>query len=153
MEHDFMGVAVANRPEGPYTIMGQPCILKDGKRPPGYIEDMFPFVMNDKVYLAVCDNGGGVSGLIGGIVIFESDGGLTFDYNKATLAVKMIPDYYKEFDPKKDKHFYGPIEDIKFEAPRFLMIDGKPAYFFGTSGHNVMGSGNYPLDYVLKIKQ
>ena len=152
MEHDFMGVAVADRPEGPYQIQDKPCILKDGKRPPGYIEDMFPFVMNDKVYLMVCDNYGGVGGLSGGIVMFESNDGLTFDYNKATLAVKLIPDYYKEFDPKKDKHFYGPDEP-KFEGPRFLMLDGKPAYFFGTSGHNVMGGGNYPLDYVMKIEK
>ena len=152
MEHDFMGVAVADRPEGPYKIMEKPCILKEGKRPPGYIEDMFPFVMNDRVYLMVCDNYGGVGGLNGGIEIFESDDGLTFDYNKAKLAVKLISDYYKGFDPGKDKHFYGPKEP-KFEAPRFLMIDGKPAYFFGTSGHNVMGGGNYPLDYVMKIMQ
>jgi hypothetical protein len=154
MEHDFMGVAVADRPEGPYQIMDKPCILKDGKRPPGYIEDMFPFVMNDKVYLAVCDNYGGVSGLIGGIVIFESNDGLTFDYNKVTLAVKQIAAYYKEFSFKKAKRFYGSPDDrnTNFEAPRFLMIDGKPAYFFGISGYNVQG-GDYPLGYVMKIEK
>ena len=82
--------------------------------------------------------------------MFESSDGLSFDYDKATLAIKMIPDYYQDYSPTKAKRFYGPANNPKFEAPRFLLIDGKPAYFFGTSGFNVNG-GAYPMTYVLKI--
>ncbi len=150
LKSDFLGVAVAERPEGPYKIMDKPCILNHGKRPPGYIEDMYPFVQNDKVYMMITDNFGKVSGIYGGSLMFESSDGLSFDYDKATLAVKMIPDYYQDYSPTKAKRFYGPADNPKFEAPRFLLINGKPAYFFGTSGFNVNG-GAYPMTYVLKI--
>ena len=149
-DHDFMGVAVADRAEGPYTIMDEPCITKNGKHPGTYFEDMFPFVWKDKIYLLVTDNFGRASGLYGGIVMFESNDGLHFPYDKARLAVDLIPAYYKEFDWKRTSNCNGPTFNPKFEAPRFLLIDGVPAYFFGGTGTNVNGGG-YPSSYILKI--
>jgi len=147
-----MGVAVADKAEGPYKIMDTPCILKNGAHPSTYIEDMFPFVWKDKMYLLVADNFGKVSGLFGGILLFESEDGLSFPWEKARLAVGLIPDYDKEFQWKGSSNCNGPRQNPKFEAPRFLIIDGVPRYFFGGTGFNVNGGG-YPSSYILRIPE
>jgi hypothetical protein len=151
VNRDFMGVALADRPEGPYRIEDRPCILRNGAQVGGYIEDMYPFVWKGRLYLLVTDNLGFVSGVQGGILLFESDDGLVFPFDKVRLAADVIPAYFKGWDPKRAT-FQGSY-NAKFEAPRLLWIDGRPAYFVGSSGTNVGGGDARCSHYWLKIVQ
>jgi len=148
-QHDYLGVAVADKPEGPFKIADKPCILKDGKHCGTYLEDLLPLVWKDKVYLLVDDNFGGRTGVHGAVSLFESEDGLTFPYDKARLAVDLIA-AYKAFDMRKTCG-WAAGNCSKFEAPRLLWIDGEPKYFFGVSRMQIDGRPA-ASSYILKIK-
>lgn len=145
---DYLGVAIADRPEGPWQIVNQPAILKNGGHVGCYIEDMHPFVWKDRMYLMISDNLGGVSGVAGSILLFESEDGQSFPFEKARLAVDLIPAYYREWNPQRIKCWWGPAG--RLEPCRLLWRDGKPAYLYGGTGTNVDG-GPTSCTYVMKI--
>jgi len=110
---DYVFVAVADHPEGPWKIEEKPAIQKNGGgHPDAYIEDQCVFVWNDRVYMFITDNGGGVSGVPGGILLFESQDGLTFPFEKVRLAVDRIPAYCPDFDAKRAKVVWGGLKNI-----------------------------------------
>lgn len=144
-ETDFLGVAVADRPEGPWVLQDRPAILKNGKHPGTYLEDHYEFVWKEKVYLLITEYGK-VSG-VGGLLLFESDDGLTFPFEKARLMVGTMPMHIPEFDPKRVKSVWA--WGI-FEAPHVLLINGVPSCFFGGGGTNLKGELR-PSVHCLKI--
>lgn len=137
------GLATADRLEGPYTFEPMP-LTYDGI----FIEDGSAFAWNGKICLLTTDNHGKVTGIRGGGALWVSDDGKTFDPKLVQLGYDLIPHYFKDYDATKVRKVYGP--DPKIERPKILMMDGKPAYLFGTSGWTVHG-GPRTADYVLKI--
>ena len=137
------GLAVADRLEGPYVMEPTP-LTYDGI----FIEDGSAFLWNGKVCLLTTDNHGKVTGLRGGGALWVSDDGRTFDPRQVQLGYDLIPAYFKGYDVTKVRKVYGP--DPKIERPKVLVIDGRPAYLFGTSGWTVHG-GPRTAAYVLKI--
>ncbi len=153
---DYLGVAVADRPEGPWQVMETPCILRDGRHVGNYIEDLHPFVCDDRMYLLVDDNLGAVTGVRGGVALFESDDGLVFPFAKARLAVDRIRAYYAGDTSRAVQHWppppCHPDDTFKFEAPSVLCINGRPAYFLGSSGTNLAGDPMTTV-YMLRIPE
>ena len=150
---DCIGVAVADRPEGPWQIKDQPAFEQPTPgRKGGHVtvEDVGAFVWNDRVYLLCTDFFGHVSGVVGGVVVFVSEDGLSFPFNKARLAVDLIPAYYKQYDAARIKIWWEPTLPNRFEAPRVMMIGSRPAYFLASSGTNVEG-GDTTSSYLLKM--
>ncbi|MCX6925497.1 MAG: hypothetical protein NT154_20155 [Verrucomicrobia bacterium] len=145
---DFVAVAVADRPEGPWKMADTPVILKGGRHIGTFIEDHSEFVWKDRVYMVIDDNEGGVSGVRGSVLLFESDDGLTFPFEKARLMVATIPVHCPAFDAQRATCVW--TAEFKFEAPRVLLIEGVPACFFGGGGTNVEGEER-PTNYCLKI--
>jgi hypothetical protein len=150
---DCIGVAVADCPEGPWRIMDQPAFQQPHPGEKGRhvtVEDVGVFVWNDRVHLLCTDFFGHVTGVVGGIALFTSDDGLSFPFEQARLAVDLIPAYYKAYDPNRIKLWWEPTLPNRFEAPRVMMIDGRPAYFLAGSGTNVEGGSN-TASYLMKI--
>jgi len=136
--------AIAESIEGPYKMSDETITDNDS-----YLEDATCFSSNGKHYLLTTDNHGHMSGLKGGAVLWESETGFKYSLSKAEIAYKLIPDYWKSFDKNKVNKVYG--AQAKFERPKVLMKDGKPAYLFAPSGWNVNGDKRV-VCYVLKIK-
>jgi hypothetical protein len=137
------GLATADKVEGPYAMEATP-LTYDGI----FIEDGSAFEWNGKICLLTTDNHGKVTGIRGGGALWVSDDGKKFDPKFVQLGYDLIPHYFKAYDATKVRKVYGP--DPKLERPKVLVIDGKPAYLFGTSGWTVHG-GARTADYVLRI--
>jgi len=134
-----MGVAAAEHLTGPYKITDQPITNNDKT-----IEDGYAFEYNGKYYLLTTDNHGIF--INGGGILWESDDGLNFE--NPCVGYGLIQNYFK-YDVEKTRRYYGP-NVVKFERPQILVINGKPAYMYAPSGHNIMG-GEATVSYVLKI--
>ncbi len=150
---DCIGVAVADRSEGPWKMMEQPAFQQPNPGKKGghvTVEDVGAFVWNDRVYLLLSDYFGHVTGVVGGLALFVSEDGLSFPLEQARLAADLIPAYYKAYDPRRVKIWLEPALPNRFETPRVMLRDGRPAYFLAGSGTNVDG-GPTTSSYLLKI--
>ncbi len=138
------GVAIADRLEGPYKLPDRP-LTSEGVT----IEDATAFEWNGKICLLTTDNHGLVTGVRGGGALWVSDDGIAFNPQRTQLGFDRIPAYFSDFDPQRVTKVYG--GDPKLERPKILVIDGKPAYLYATSGWNVTG-GTRTVSHVLKIE-
>ena len=143
--HSEFGVAISDHIEGPYTIYDKP--ITDNKTS---IEYASAFEMNGKYYLVTTDNHGKNTGIRGGGILWESTDGINFSLEKSSLAYELIPTYYKDYNLENVKKIYGNAP--KFERPKFLMIDGVPAYLYAPSGWNLEGKDR-TVCHILKIKK
>lgn len=130
-----MGVAVANKLEGPYVFNPKP--LTSNKTT---IEDGYAFNENKKVFLLTTHNREGAG------YLWASDDGIRFadptvgfDKMNRYLDAKKIP---------KATVFRGK----KFERPQVLVQDGHPTHLFVASGANVSG-GKGTQSCVFRIKR
>lgn len=138
-----MGLAVAEKLEGPYVQMPFPVTSNDRN-----IEDGYAFRYNDKFALLTTDNHGMIEE--GGGILWTSEDGIHFDqYEKGFHRINT----YTSIDMDKVAVHYGPTGRAyaKFERPQILIIDGQPAYLYVPSGTNIYG-GECTLSYVLKFK-
>lgn len=124
-----MGVAVAERLEGPYVIQTSPITANDRT-----IEDGTAFLWGDKICLITTDNHGIIER--GGGLLWVSDDGLRFR-EKPLHAFHPLRSYLKDGVPKGARMHYG--GETKFERPQMLTIDGKPSCMFLPSGTSLDG--------------
>lgn len=142
-----MGLAVAEKPEGPYVQLPFPVTANNRT-----IEDGYAFMYKGKFALLTTDNHGMIE--TGGGILWTSDDGIHFqEYEK---GMHRIADYHggKDYtDASVPKIHYGPVTQpfAKPERPQILLIDGQPAYLYVGSGHNIYG-GDCTVSYVLKFK-
>jgi hypothetical protein len=135
--------AVADKLDGPYALGPSPCTDNIA-----YIEDATAFKWNGKFCLLTDDNTGAHTGVNGGGILWQSDTPTDFKLKDAQIGFLNTDDYCKNIDKSKARALYGKV--FKFERPGILMIDGKPAYFYGPSGVNIEGS-DHTCSYVMKI--
>jgi hypothetical protein len=138
------GYAVADALEGPYKLSDAPCT--DNLN---YIEDATVFVWDKKICLVTNDNFGSHTGMPGRGILWKSDTPTNFCLSDAEVAFLLTRDYCKNVDTTKARALYG--KAFKFERPGFLMIDGRPAYFYAPSGTNLDGD-DHTVSYVMKIE-
>ncbi len=100
-------------------------------------EDATAFEWNGNICLLTTDNHGDVTGVRGGGALWVSEDGVSFNPRWRQLGFDTIPAYFPGYDPLRATRVYG--GDPKFERPRILTIDGKPAYLYAPSGWNVLG--------------
>lgn len=136
--------ALAENIEGPYHMADVPMTDNDS-----YLEDATSFSYNGKHYLVTNDNHGEMSGVKGAAVLWESETGFHFSLDEASVAFRRLPAYYKAYSEEKVNKVYG--SQAKFERPKVLIIDGKPAYLFAPSGWNPYGETRVSCN-VLRIK-
>jgi hypothetical protein len=136
------GYAVADSLEGPYRLSDSPCTDNID-----YIEDATAFVWNKKICLLTNDNMGKHTGVPGQGILWFSDNPTDFKLANAEIGFLSTKDYYKA-DMGKARILYG--KDFKFERPGILLLEGKPAYFYGPSGVNLDGD-DHTCSYVMKI--
>ncbi|WP_404308353.1 glycoside hydrolase family protein [Neorhodopirellula lusitana] len=117
-----MGVAIADRVEGPYVFNAEP--LTSNKTT---IEDGYAFVENEKVYLLTTSNRDGTG------FLWASDDGIHF--SEPILGYDKMDRYLSPQLISKAVVFRGK----KFERPQVLMQDGHPTYLYVASGANVNG--------------
>jgi len=137
------GLAISNNLEGPYIISNEP--ITDNH---ATLEDATAFYYKDTFYLLTTDNHGKNTGIVGGGTLWRSKDGLNYKLKDATIAFDRLPTYYSDYNRKKAVKIYG--LDPKFERPKILMINNKPAYLYAPSGWNVFG-GKRTVGHVLKI--
>jgi arylsulfatase A-like enzyme/lysophospholipase L1-like esterase len=137
------GLAVADQLTGPYRMLDEP-ITGDGV----FIEDASAFLWEQKVCLLTTDNHGRVTGLRGGGALWVSDDGIHFKPEWTQLGFALIPRYYAAYNPLAVKKIYG--SDPKFERPKVLCLNGRPAWLYAPSGWNITG-GQRTVDHVLKV--
>jgi hypothetical protein len=139
------GVAIAQRPEGPYIMADEPITGKGI-----YIEDATAFVCENKVCLLTTDNHGLVTGVVGGGALWHSFDGKKFNPDAVQLGYFRVPYYFQNFSKTKSVKIYG--SDPKLERPKILMQNGVPAYLYAPSGWSFYGTDRTE-NYVLKINQ
>ena len=137
------GLAIAEQLEAPYRLLDEP-LTSNGV----FIEDGSAFLWDGKVCLLTTDNHGAVTGVRGGGALWVSDDGMHFNPEWTQLGFELIPRYFAGYDPARVKKVYG--GDPKFERPKVLCLDGKPAWLYAPSGWNVTG-GQRTVNHVLKI--
>jgi len=135
--------AVADKLEGPYTLGEAPCTDNID-----YIEDATVFIWKNKICLLTNDNYGTHTGVGGRGILWQSDIPTDFKKTNAFIGFLKTSDYCKNVDLSKANKLYG--NEFKFERPGILMINGKPAYFYGPSGVNLDGD-DHTCSYVMKI--
>jgi len=135
--------AVADNPEGPYRLGDHWCTENKAK-----IEDATAFIWDNKICLLTDDNYGTHTGIPGAGLLWCSDSPTNFTLADAEIGFLSSTNYATHVDLSKVRKIYG--RDFKFERPGILLLDGKPAYFYGASGFNLSG-GETPESYVLKI--
>jgi hypothetical protein len=138
-----MGLAIADKLEGPYII--QPEAITTNDR---VIEDGYAFMYEGKFALLTTDNHGMIEE--GGGILWTSEDGTHF--NEYEKGFHLINDY-TDIDMEQVAVHYGPKdrEYAKFERPQILLKEGKPDYMFVPSGTNIYG-GDCTVSYVLKFK-
>ncbi len=139
------GYATCDSLNGAFTIASTPLTNNES-----YMEDATSFKLNNKYYLLSNDNFGTVTGVEGGGMLWSSNDWRKFDVKDVKLAFNLIPDYYAAYDSTKVSKNYG--DRAKFERPKLLIINDRPAYLFAPSGWNIDG-GKHSVCYILKIKQ
>lgn len=137
------GLAIAEDLTGPYRMMDKP-LTTEGV----FIEDASAFTWNGKICLLTTDNHGAVTGVRGGGALWVSEDGIHFKPEWAQLGFDLIPRYFAGYDPTRVKKIYG--GDPKFERPKVLCLEGRPAWLYAPSGWNVTG-GNRTVAHVLRI--
>jgi hypothetical protein len=129
-----MGVAVADRLEGPYIFRSEPLTSNDTE-----IEDEYAFVENGKICLITTHNAAGAG------YLWISDDGLNFGVPVTgfdPMAQYLPPSVLREATVLRGK---------KFERPQILMQNGHPAYLYVASGVNLTGgAGSHSC--VLRIR-
>ena len=114
------GLAVADQLTGPYRMLDEP-LTASGVT----IEDGSAFPWDGKICLLTTDNHGKVTGVRGGGALWVSDDGIHFKPEWTQLGFDLIPRYFAGYDPARVKKVYG--GDPKFERPKVLCVDGRPA--------------------------
>ena len=138
-----MGLAIADKVEGPYVQLKTP--VTDNNK---VIEDEYAFMYKGKVALLTTDNHGTIEK--GGGILWTSDDGISFDHFEK--GFHRISDYTL-VDPAKKVVTQGPLDYNKGERPQVLLIDGKPKYLYMSSGTNIYGKHKGSISYVLKFKE
>jgi len=128
--HTRMGLAIADRVEGPYVIQPQPVTGNDR-----VIEDGYAFHWCGRVCLMTTDNHG----------MLERGGGLLWVSKDDKHFDKPLPGFHK-----LDTHYFpGGVPEIakphytlqvKCERPQLLVIGGEPAYLYAPCGVALDGS-------------
>ncbi|WP_164111582.1 MULTISPECIES: glycoside hydrolase family protein [Sphingobacterium] len=135
-----MGLAIAEQIEGPYVQLPFPVTNNDES-----VEDGYAFYQDGKFNLLTTDNHGLIER--GGGILWKSDDGIHFN-EKEQGYFPVVGYLGKEGLKNAVNHYLS--RDIKFERPQVLMINGKAAYLYVTSGFSLFGSGN-TQSYVMKI--
>ncbi|MGQ1787974.1 glycoside hydrolase family protein [Saccharicrinis sp. GN24d3] len=129
-----MGVAIADKLEGPYVFHKEYLTGNDTE-----IEDGYAFFEDGKVCFLTTNNHQGEG------YLWKSEDGLHFDI--PVLGFDRIEHYVGSESVKNATILRGK----KFERPQILMMDGKPRYLYVASGINITG-GNTSCSCVLRIK-
>lgn len=134
-----MGLAIAEKLEGPYVQLPFPVTQNDLT-----VEDGYAMMLNGKFCLLTTDNHGLIEK--GGGILWKSGDGIHFnEYEQGFYPAEKY--LGKEKLKNAVNHYAGNI--IKFERPQVLLIDGKPAYMYVPSGYHFFG-GNSPASYIMK---
>jgi hypothetical protein len=129
-----MGMAIADKLEGPYVISKQPVTANEQM-----IEDGYAFVENGKIHLLTTDSARGTG------LLWTSDDGITF--KPPILGFDRI-EYYI---PQKLVEAATSYRSKNFERPQLLMQSGHPTHLYMASGVNIhRGLGS--CSYVFKIR-
>ncbi len=140
-QNSKMGLAIAEKLEGPYVQMPFPVTDNDKT-----IEDGYAFMYEGDICLLTTDNHGTIK--TGGGILWRSKNGIQFErYEAGFNLINEYPDA-KITNPK---WYYGPKDRIKFERPQMLLKEGKPQYLYLASGCNIYG-GKSTVSYILKFK-
>lgn len=137
----MMGVAIADKVEGPYIFEKDP-ITKNKVT----IEDGYAFRWNDEVAFVTTDNHGIIEN--GGGLLWLSKDGITFQQNPLQAFPRFDKAYLKDADKSNFKTHYTP--QVKFERPQILIINGKPKYIYLPCGVATDGSDGTNV-HLLKI--
>ena len=137
-----MGLAVAEHIEGPYVQLPFPITSNNSR-----IEDGYAFIMDGRFCLLTTDNEGIIER--GGGLLWTSEDGIRF--GDPVAGFYTIPRYLDKANLQNAKRHYGG-QEIKFERPQLLMIEGKPGYLYAPSGHHIYG-GASTVCYVMKYNQ
>lgn len=135
--------AVSDKIEGPYKLADAPCT--DNR---DYIEDATVFTWNGKIYLLTNDNFGTHTGVAGRGILWQSNDPTRFKLSDASIGFLKTSDYCRNVDLSKARMLYG--SEFKFERPGILIMNGRPAYFYGPSGVNLDGD-DHTCSYVMRI--
>jgi hypothetical protein len=119
------GVALSNTLEGPY--IKEPERITETYHP---VEDACVFTHENRVWMLTRDMNE-VRG--GGGLLWVSDDGMEFDYEKAVLGFHHLDHYIGKEEAAKLKNYRGSKEG-HLERPQVLFIDGKPAYLYMATG-------------------
>lgn len=139
-----MGLAIADKLEGPYLIQKDPITANDRT-----IEDGCAFLWRDHICLMTTDNHGILEK--GGGLLWVSKDGKVFDESPMSGFHHLGNFYLKGKQPKNIKHHY--TASTKFERPQILLSeDGEPAYLYCPSGSALDGSDGTNA-YVLRWKK
>lgn len=136
-------LAIADQLTGPYRMLPEP-ITTDG----AFIEDASAFQWNGKVCLLTTDNHGAVTGVRGAGALWVSEDGIHFKPAWTQLGFDLIPRYIAGYDPSRVKKVYG--GEPKFERPKVLCLNGRPAWLYAPSGWNVTGTDRTVV-HVLRV--
>lgn len=117
-----MGVAIADRVEGPYSFSPKP--LTSNKTT---IEDGYAFVENGKVFLLTTNNRDAAG------YLWASDDGIHF--SEPILGYDKMQQYVGKQQLSKAKVLRG----RKFERPQLLMQNGRPTHLYVAAGANLSG--------------
>ncbi|MBB3209141.1 hypothetical protein FHS27_004979 [Rhodopirellula rubra] len=129
-----MGVAIADKIEGPYEFYPDPLTSNDSE-----IEDGYAFYENGKVYLLTTNNKGGAG------YLWESSDGIHF--GEPVIGFDKMNQYLPEDLIQNAKT----PRAKKFERPQVLLQDGTPTHLYVASGVNLTG-GVESCSCVLRIK-
>lgn len=137
-----MGLAVAEKLEGPYIQKPFPVTQNEQR-----VEDGYAFINESEFCLITTDNHGLIEE--GGGILWGSQDGIHFGKKEQGY---YLPEKYLGKEALKNalNHYVGKV--IKFERPQLLLIDKKPAYLYVTSGYHFFG-GESTISYVLKFKE
>lgn len=135
-----MGVAVAEKLEGPYVH--QPRKLSaDEQR----VEDGTAFMMDDKFCFVTTDNAGKYGH--GGGLLWKSDDGITF--NASPERGYWPPSHYlPKVDHTLTRSYYGAGT---FQRPQVLVQNGRPTHLYVASG-SVINGADGTVCYVFRCR-
>ncbi|NWK55263.1 hypothetical protein HW115_06550 [Verrucomicrobiaceae bacterium N1E253] len=134
-----MGLAIADKLEGPYIIQETP--VTNNK---SVIEDGYAFRYNNHFFMITTDNHGMFNR--GGGLLWRSKNGLTFDHVEP--AFLLMDQYIPKSMFIKPTFVKG--NNYKFERPQVLSIEGKPSYIYMPSQCNLEGN-KVSASFILKI--
>lgn len=137
-----MGLAIANQVEGPYIPLPNPVTVNEKR-----IEDGYAFLQGDEVCMLTTDNDGILKK--GGGLLWRSADGIHFSSYEP--GFHLMSDYLSASQALNPVWHYGAQSLMKFERPQVLLVNGKPAWLYVTSGCNVYG-GDATMSYVLRNK-